>query len=201
VQEALLDDGAPEGDDDLQPLTLQQTAPHIERMSEERGGNGGDAPNSILSDSPYAYASASASAPPPPRQIIAKAEAPPPDSAADGAAPPPKQKLEAAPALQDRTARDANTTDAQWAELQASKLVKQREEERMAKKIKECRDQKERERLLEEQQRKLAEAKAVQAKLARMGRCPAGFEWFPVGDGWRCGGGSHFVGADQLARA
>ncbi len=122
VQEALLDDGAPEGDDDLQPLTLQQTAPHIERMSEERGGNGGVEPNSIPSDSPYAYASASASALPPPRQIIAQAEAPPPDAAADAAAPPPKQMLEAAPALQDRTARDANTTDAQWAELQASSL-------------------------------------------------------------------------------
>ena len=30
-----------------------------------------------------------------------------------------------------------------------------------------------------------------------MGPCPAGFAWFREGNGWRCGGGSHFVHDDD----
>lgn len=43
-----------------------------------------------------------------------------------------------------------------------------------------------------EEQRRKEEAKA-QKKLREMGVCPAGFRWFKVGSGWRCGGGSHWV--------
>jgi SpoVK/Ycf46/Vps4 family AAA+-type ATPase len=38
-------------------------------------------------------------------------------------------------------------------------------------------------------------AKALEAKIQRhlMGKCPAGFSWHREGDGWRCGGGAHWV--------
>ncbi|KAI1758774.1 P-loop containing nucleoside triphosphate hydrolase protein [Hypoxylon sp. FL1150] len=48
---------------------------------------------------------------------------------------------------------------------------------------------------LEERQRKEQEMKA---KLMRMGRCPAGFEWIQQGGGYRCAGGSHFMGNGEL---
>ena len=34
-------------------------------------------------------------------------------------------------------------------------------------------------------------------RLRTMGPCPAGFTWFRSGNGWRCGGGSHFVYDDD----
>ena len=34
-------------------------------------------------------------------------------------------------------------------------------------------------------------------RLRRMGPCPAGFHWFRQGNGWRCGGGQHFVYDDD----
>ena len=34
-------------------------------------------------------------------------------------------------------------------------------------------------------------------RLRTMGPCPAGFAWFRQGNGWRCGGGSHFVYDDD----
>ena len=37
----------------------------------------------------------------------------------------------------------------------------------------------------------------IQARLAAMGKCPAGFLWHREGDGWRCGGGTHFVHNDD----
>ena len=36
-----------------------------------------------------------------------------------------------------------------------------------------------------------------QERLQTMGPCPAGFAWFREGNGWRCGGGSHFVYDDD----
>ena len=41
-----------------------------------------------------------------------------------------------------------------------------------------------------------AEAR-IMDRLRTMGPCPAGFAWFRQGNGWRCGGGSHFVYDDD----
>ena len=40
------------------------------------------------------------------------------------------------------------------------------------------------------------EAKIME-RLRTMGPCPQGFAWFRQGNGWRCGGGSHFVYDDD----
>ena len=34
-------------------------------------------------------------------------------------------------------------------------------------------------------------------RLRAMGPCPHGFTWFRQGNGWRCGGGQHFVYDDD----
>ena len=49
----------------------------------------------------------------------------------------------------------------------------------------------------EEMRRKLQE-QAIQKKLRDMGVCPAGFRWIKSGDGYYCGGGSHFMSNAQL---
>jgi len=47
-----------------------------------------------------------------------------------------------------------------------------------------------------EEARKLSEEEAkAQAKLQAMGKCPAGYAWHRDGCGWRCNGGSHYVGS------
>ena len=38
---------------------------------------------------------------------------------------------------------------------------------------------------------------AIQSRLKEMGKCPAGFSWYKQGNGWRCGGGSHWVADDD----
>ena len=38
---------------------------------------------------------------------------------------------------------------------------------------------------------------AIITKLRSIGRCPAGFNWIPEGNGFRCGGGSHTVSYAQ----
>eukprot|EP00908_Phaeocystis_cordata_P013006 Transcript_24047.p1 GENE.Transcript_24047~~Transcript_24047.p1 ORF type:complete len:637 (+),score=331.07 Transcript_24047:1338-3248(+) len=37
----------------------------------------------------------------------------------------------------------------------------------------------------------------IMDRLRTMGPCPMGFQWFRSGNGWRCGGGSHFVYDDD----
>lgn len=91
----------------------------------------------------------------------------------------------------------------QQAQEQAKKqeLMKQRE----AARLKEAQLKAERERLvrelnqkrLEEQRRQQEEAKAQQ-KLRELGVCPVGYKWIPIGDGFRCAGGSHFVHRHQI---
>ncbi|KAJ6261683.1 hypothetical protein Dda_2481 [Drechslerella dactyloides] len=36
-------------------------------------------------------------------------------------------------------------------------------------------------------------------KLEKMRRCPKGYQWIKTGDGYRCGGGEHFVSHEELA--
>lgn len=51
----------------------------------------------------------------------------------------------------------------------------------------------------EEKERQLAVETASRAALARMGVCPAGFQWIRQGNGWRCGGGTHYVSGSAVA--
>ena len=50
---------------------------------------------------------------------------------------------------------------------------------------------------LEDQARRQKEEQ-IQQKLKKMGVCPMGYRWIPVGDGYRCAGGTHFVTRSQL---
>jgi hypothetical protein len=42
------------------------------------------------------------------------------------------------------------------------------------------------------------EEERIQEKLMQLGRCPAGFEWFKTGEGYRCGGGSHYCSNEEI---
>ena len=53
-------------------------------------------------------------------------------------------------------------------------------------------------RAKEEAERKQKEEVRVQMKLRRMGVCVAGFVWVKQAEGYRCAGGSHFVGNEAL---
>jgi hypothetical protein len=49
----------------------------------------------------------------------------------------------------------------------------------------------------EEERRKL---EAIKRRLQQIRPCPMGFSWYKCGSGWRCGGGSHYVGDEELRR-
>ena len=49
----------------------------------------------------------------------------------------------------------------------------------------------------EEEEEELDREAWILDRLRSMGPCPAGFAWFRQGNGWRCGGGSHFVYDDD----
>lgn len=73
------------------------------------------------------------------------------------------------------------------------------EEERLLKiklqlELEQRRAEEERERRAKEER----ERQALQEKLKKISSCPAGFNWYKHGFGWRCGGGSHFVSDKQL---
>jgi hypothetical protein len=55
-----------------------------------------------------------------------------------------------------------------------------------------------RKRALEEAERKRRQEEVIQKKLKDLGVCPVGFRWINYGDGYRCGGGSHFMSNAQL---
>uniref|UniRef100_A0A7S4Q8G3 AAA+ ATPase domain-containing protein n=1 Tax=Alexandrium monilatum TaxID=311494 RepID=A0A7S4Q8G3_9DINO len=68
-------------------------------------------------------------------------------------------------------------------------------------KLEQERLEKERRRREEERRREeLRKAQAIQEKLRQISPCPAGFQWYKSGGGWRCGGGSHFVSDAELQR-
>ena len=48
-----------------------------------------------------------------------------------------------------------------------------------------------------EREEALNDEARIMERLRTMGPCPAGFAWFRQGNGWRCGGGSHFVYDDD----
>ena len=49
----------------------------------------------------------------------------------------------------------------------------------------------------EERDEALRDEARIMERLRTMGPCPQGFAWFRSGNGWRCGGGSHFVYDDD----
>lgn len=51
--------------------------------------------------------------------------------------------------------------------------------------------------MIAEQERRQAE-EAQKKKLEAMGRCPVGYPWIRQEQGYRCAGGGHFVGLDEL---
>lgn len=50
----------------------------------------------------------------------------------------------------------------------------------------------------EEEQRKRREEAKVQQKIRDLGICPAGFRWIKQANGYRCGGGAHFLSNAEL---
>ncbi|KAI1386218.1 P-loop containing nucleoside triphosphate hydrolase protein [Hypoxylon trugodes] len=49
-----------------------------------------------------------------------------------------------------------------------------------------------------QKEEKMKREKKAQKMLMRMGRCPVGYEWIPQAGGYRCAGGSHWVGEGDL---
>lgn len=91
--------------------------------------------------------------------------------------------------LRDKTARDPGVSDEDWEELERAK-------EEHAAHLADLKRRRE-EAKIEEERRKAA---ALQEKIRRICPCPAGFNWFKTGGGWRCSGGTHFVSDAQLQR-
>ncbi|KAG6592608.1 stage v sporulation protein k [Phytophthora cinnamomi] len=83
--------------------------------------------------------------------------------------------------------RDPGVSDGDWEELELAK-------EAHAAHLDELRRARDQAKLEEERRR----AQAIQEKIRRICPCPAGFNWYKSGGGWRCGGGSHFVSEAQL---
>lgn len=114
-------------------------------------------------------------------------------------------KKEPVSSRQSRTAiRDAGVSDLIWNQLQAdARLEQQREQEYQAKlKAKnEAIDDEIRQKivseLIEEEARRNKEAE-MKKKLELAGRCPVGFAWIRQEAGWRCAGGSHFIGEKDV---
>ncbi|ORY39360.1 hypothetical protein BCR33DRAFT_788369 [Rhizoclosmatium globosum] len=101
--------------------------------------------------------------------------------------------------------RDSGVSDEVWAELEESKQRRRNKLEKIRKELEEIKrlaDERERERLRQEMETKIRakmkEEQAVQEKIRRLCPCPVGFSWFKAGNGWRCGGGSHFVSDAKL---
>lgn len=53
-------------------------------------------------------------------------------------------------------------------------------------------------KLMEERQRAQQQERKAQEKLRQMGVCPVGYQWIKQSGGYRCAGGSHFVGNEDL---
>lgn len=93
---------------------------------------------------------------------------------------------------QEKRARD---------EAEKERLRKEYEEQKAkelaAKRTRELAEKRLREQMEKERQRKQREAQ-VQQKLRLMGVCIQGYQWLPIGGGYRCAGGSHFISNARL---
>jgi hypothetical protein len=115
-----------------------------------------------------------------------------------------------------KSIRDAGVSDAIWNQLQldAQKVEEEKRElQRLADKeeelrqwLKKCADAKrqlelaEIERKRKELEEKLRREAEEQAKLAKMGVCPVGYQWIRQTGGYRCAGGSHCVSDAQMQK-
>ena len=81
--------------------------------------------------------------------------------------------------------------------IQKRILEQKREQARRAKAEKERLEEEIRRKKEETERQRMREEK-VQMKLRQMGRCVQGFRWIKQAGGWRCGGGSHFVGDGEV---
>ncbi|KAK3396789.1 P-loop containing nucleoside triphosphate hydrolase protein [Sordaria brevicollis] len=99
--------------------------------------------------------------------------------------------------------RDAGVSDAVWEQLQRDRKAEEEREEEYerlkeeAKKASDAARDKIVKRLLEEEARRKKEME-MQMKLKMMGACPAGFNWIKQAGGYRCAGGSHWMGDEVL---
>lgn len=99
--------------------------------------------------------------------------------------------------------RDSGVSDEIWEELQNAKLAekKRNEEFHQLQRAKDSATVEAREkimrRLLDEERRR-EEEQQRRARLETMDVCPMGHRWTRVSGGYRCEGGSHFVGESQL---
>ncbi|KAF2170835.1 hypothetical protein M409DRAFT_63884 [Zasmidium cellare ATCC 36951] len=111
--------------------------------------------------------------------------------------------------------RDAGVSDAIWYQLQLDRKKAEdaekehqrllEEEHKLAQWLKDCADaqrQKELEELArkrkEIEKKRRQEAKEKQM-LMQIGRCPVGYEWIKQANGYRCAGGSHWIGDGDVA--
>uniref|UniRef100_A0A7S2JRL8 AAA+ ATPase domain-containing protein n=2 Tax=Leptocylindrus danicus TaxID=163516 RepID=A0A7S2JRL8_9STRA len=83
------------------------------------------------------------------------------------------------------------------AEKRAEALRKAHEAEERRKEAERL-DKQRREREEQKRQEMIRQAERIKEKLRQISPCPAGFQWYKCGGGWRCGGGSHFVSDAQL---
>lgn len=110
-------------------------------------------------------------------------------------------------ACEEKSIRDPGVSDALWEELEKAKAEHQEQlerEKREREEVARIADLKERERKMNELLKRIEEerrkAVQLQERIRQICPCPAGFQWFKCGAGWRCGGGSHFVSNEQLNR-
>ncbi|KAK4175047.1 putative AAA family ATPase [Triangularia setosa] len=101
--------------------------------------------------------------------------------------------------------RDAGVSDAVWEQLQRDRQAEEEREDEYRKLLeaKEKATDEARERivtrLLEEEARRRKE-EAIKERLKAMGVCPVGFPWIKQAGGYRCAGGSHFIGDVDLGK-
>jgi DNA polymerase III delta prime subunit len=99
--------------------------------------------------------------------------------------------------------RDAGVSDEVWDQLQRDRQAEEQLEEvhrqlkEAARKATDAAREAIVKRLLEAEERRKKE-EAVRQKLKEMGVCPMGYDWIKQSGGWRCAGGSHWMGDGQL---
>lgn len=110
--------------------------------------------------------------------------------------------LQSATIQVETSTAEVDVLSKQAAQADAANELKRRHEEMRLKHLAALRAQQEAEdeanRVREELHRKRKEELKVQTKLREMGLCVAGFCWIKQADGYRCAGGSHFVGNGAL---
>ena len=148
--------------------------------------------------------------------VSTQAQAPPPSSedgtppsVKDAPAQVPEQVVKAKP--QDgndsgcgNSVRDVGVSDAVWEQLQRDRRAEEEREEQFRELQRTAREaataaarDKIIKRLLEEEARRKRENE-VREKLKALGVCPMGYNWVRQVGGWRCAGGSHWMGDDNL---